>query len=87
MVTYALVALLCMIPVCAAHAFSIDDIIRHAEQKSWHAGKNLQAGDFFTYEICDGTAVARTDCYTIRMDFYALMETDNRDLDGSGRDP
>jgi len=44
-----------MVPVCAAHAFSIDEIMLHAEQKSWYAGKNLQAGDFFTYGICDGT--------------------------------
>jgi len=69
-----------MVPVCAAHAFSIDEIMLHAEQKSWYAGKNLQAGDFFTYGICDGTAVARTDCYTVRMDFYALMESGNRNI-------
>ena len=65
---------------CAAYAVSVDDIARHATQNSWHAGKNLQPGDYFLYAICDYSIMMQDECYTVRLDFALLLESGARDV-------
>lgn len=65
----------------AAYAYSVDDIIKRTTQNQWHVGMGITPGDFFTYAVCDGTPripYMDESCYTIRMDFYAELESYGR---------
>lgn len=65
----------------AVYAPGIEEIIRQADHNKWHVGKNISHGDFVVYVICDSQSHhGRQGCYTIRMDFYVLMQSENRDV-------
>jgi len=80
-VLYA-VAILCAVQSGTAYPSGVDEIIQHSRDSMWYAGDGIVPGDFFTYEVCDATDRHRDGhgCYTVRLDFYAVMKSSGRDV-------
>lgn len=58
-----------------AYSFDVNDIV--TQQDTWHTGKDILAGDSFTYLVCDNSKHAS--CHVLRLDFHVQIPSGNED--------